>query len=313
MVFQLPVFLVFVALSSWFYPTADRVVLEESYNGSLVRTFYIEHDKSRNTHVVKMVPLGQTSTKATVLGEFTRTGGEVSWTLGQGTGAITKMMRLSDKVSNFSELKPNRSKAIQVAGLGAFKVTREPNGIQLSTTSGQSYRFAVQKTVLPTETTGEIGVQTAGKMLGWRVYPKRLTLADLKEDDSANEPGKAVLTFVNDLKTKSGKATSMLSKTMLATLRQSFERHIDRIGLKIERIDVIAYVKSSDIERHKPKQTDLIKGLLKTFGPADVVVFAEFNGPTNDAFFLLERSGNTFTIKALISRFFEELIPADMR
>ncbi|MEE2757935.1 MAG: hypothetical protein VYA30_14860, partial [Myxococcota bacterium] len=309
MVFQLPIFLVFAALSSWFFPNANRVVLTESLNGQTVRTIHIEKDPAKGIHSVKLVPIGQTSDQATRLAEFKRAESQVTWTIGQGSSAIQKVMNLGDKIAQFSSLSPDSSATINVEGLGTFKVSREKHGIHLTHSSGQSYRFKVQTGADSPQGKTEVKVQTSGQKKGWRVYPKSLTLNDYDPKMAASEPGMSVLALVNDLKTQPSKGRLRLSKTMPTERRAAFEAHAESLGQRIQSVNVSAYLKHDDVEAQTPRMVKLIKPLMETFGPADTVVFAEFNDASKDAFILLDYVNGTYTVKAVISRFASELIP----
>ena len=309
MVFQFPAFLVFVALSSWFFPTADRVILTESLHDQTVRTIYIDRDQAKGIHSVKLIPIGQTAEQATRLAEFKRAENQITWTIGQGSTAIQKVMNLGERIAQFSSLSPDSGSTLNVQGLGVFKISRETHGIRLTHSSGQSYRFNVQTGADAPQGKTEVKVETSGQKKGWRVYPKSLTLADFDPTKASSEPAMSVLALVNDLKTKPSKVQLRLSKTMPAGRRAAFEAHAESLGQRIQSVNVSAYLKQNDVEAQTPRMVKLIKPLMETFGPADTVVFAEFNDASKDAFILLDYVDGSYTVKALISRFASELIP----
>ena len=143
MAFQLPAFVTFLILASWFNPDATSFSVTEEFNGAITRQLVVDRPAQAKAYMVKLLMAGQPIEAAAALGQFVRQGAQARWSFGTGQTAANQQLPLdlAGNIQDFAKLDPKTVTEIDVKNVGRFKIQRTTKGLSLSGDNGVKYRF----------------------------------------------------------------------------------------------------------------------------------------------------------------------------
>jgi len=316
-VFETPVYLILMTLSSWFFPDAASVAYVEQRPGQTARIVYSVKSQATPQYLAYYGLSSANSKEMPVMGRYSLTSTHLTWQFGTGQGSRFTETSLGQTIADFSTLDAKSVSSLALTRGGALTVTRQADAIGLSAADGTTYHFyrghipahrvsGSSEPVVPYRATSK-------SMKGWLLYgaPLQVKRTDPTSKGTVNkqDAGAVVIGFLSGLMNGNSGYEAYVAKSMPVDIKAALKTHGDALGKTIERYDVHGFVEESTVKTMAGGQGRLLQSITAAVGSVDRIFFVEINGAANDAFVVVGRDEDGFGVRAVVSQWAETLLP----
>jgi hypothetical protein len=316
-VFETPIYLILMTLSSWFFPQAESVAFVEQRPGQTNRVIYSVKSHGGPQRLTYYGLSSAHSKEMLVMGRYTLDQANLKWQFGEGKRATHTTSSLERTILGFATLKAVGITSMSLVAGGELTVRRTDGAVELKAEDGTIYHFFADH--IPAQyvvnSPGPIVPYRpmTASMKGWLLYgaPLSVTRGDSvqKRTIDRQDAGGVALGFLSGLMNGDGGYEPYLAKDIPSDIREAFKTHGDVLGKGILKYKIHGFVDQKAIGATNPVQQSLLRRIDNAIGPVDRIFFLEINGPANDGFLALTRGPDGYSVRGLISKWGERLFP----